>query len=217
HGVWLSEDECALLAERGVTVSVNTSSNLRLRSGVAPVERFLRTGLAFGIGLDGMAFDDDEDMLRELRLAWQHHRGIGVEDVLTPARLFRAACVDGRRTVVDDGGGVLEAGAPADVMLLDLAAMASDVMPGAADPVAVLLTRMTRRHLDGLVVAGRTVVAGGRCVTVDLPALEAELTAQARASWAAMPPDTGAADRLAAAIADYYRCGCHRPQAEAAQ
>jgi len=39
HGVWLKEDECALLAERGVTVSVNTSSNLRLRSGIAPVAR----------------------------------------------------------------------------------------------------------------------------------------------------------------------------------
>ncbi len=217
HGVWLTADECALLADRGVTVSVNPSSNLRLRSGIAPVARYIEAGLRFGLGLDGMAFDDDEDALRELRLMWQLNRGFGVDGALSVERLFQAAMVDGRRTVVDDGGGVLEAGAPADVMLLDLAAMASDVMPGAADPVAVLLTRMTRRHLDGLVVAGRTVVAGGRCVTVDLPALEAELTAQARASWAAMPPDTGAAARLAAAIADYYRCGCHRPQAEAAQ
>jgi 5-methylthioadenosine/S-adenosylhomocysteine deaminase len=54
-----------------VHVSVNTSSNLRLRSGLPPVERFLRHGVRFGLGLDGMAFDDDEDALRELRVAWR--------------------------------------------------------------------------------------------------------------------------------------------------
>ncbi|NJN36902.1 MAG: amidohydrolase family protein [Nitrospiraceae bacterium] len=58
HGVHLTEEECTLLAKRQVTVSVNTSSNLRLRSGVAPVSRFRRTGLGFGLGLDGMSFDD---------------------------------------------------------------------------------------------------------------------------------------------------------------
>ncbi|MEZ5665997.1 MAG: amidohydrolase family protein [Alphaproteobacteria bacterium] len=209
HGVWLDEAECALLAERGVTVSVNTSSNLRLRSGPAPVARFLNAGLPFGIGLDGMAFDDDEDMLREIRLVWQHHRGLGVDDRLSPARLFRAACVDGRRTVVDDGGGALEPGAAADMMLLDLDAMGDDLLPDAAAPLDLLLTRMTKRHLDKLVVAGRLVVDGGRCVSVDLPALIAALTEQARAAWAATP-DAEAMRRIEAAVADYYRCGCHR-------
>jgi cytosine/adenosine deaminase-related metal-dependent hydrolase len=71
HGVHLDDADCALLAERGVHVSVNTSSNLRLRSGIAPVARFLRHGVRFGLGLDGMAFDDDEDALRELRVAWR--------------------------------------------------------------------------------------------------------------------------------------------------
>ena len=45
HGVHLTDAECALLAERGVTVAVNTACNLRLRSGVAPVGRFMRHGL----------------------------------------------------------------------------------------------------------------------------------------------------------------------------
>ena len=54
HGVHLTDAECALLAERGVTVAVNTACNLRLRSGVAPVGRFMRQGLRFGLGLDGL-------------------------------------------------------------------------------------------------------------------------------------------------------------------
>ena len=44
HGVHLTDEECALMAERSVTVAVNTACNLRLRSGVAPVGALQRTG-----------------------------------------------------------------------------------------------------------------------------------------------------------------------------
>ena len=211
HGVWLTEAECALLAERGVTVSVNTSSNLRLRSGIAPVARFLKHGLAFGMGLDGMAFDDDDDALREIRLLFHHHRGFGGEDLLTPERLFQAVLADGRRSVLgDDGGGRIAPGAPADLVVLDRAAMAPDLLDGATGVVDLLLTRMTKAHLQSLIVAGRTVVAGGRCVTVDRPGLEAELLEEARAGWRRNPPDLVARDRLRTALRRYYACGCHR-------
>jgi cytosine/adenosine deaminase-related metal-dependent hydrolase len=100
HGVHLDEADCALLAARGVHVSVNTSSNLRLRSGLPPVERFLRHGVRFGLGLDGMAFDDDEDALRELRVAWRLARGWGAEEVLSLDRLLDAALIDGRKAIL---------------------------------------------------------------------------------------------------------------------
>jgi cytosine/adenosine deaminase-related metal-dependent hydrolase len=209
HGVYLRADECALLAERGVIVSVNTSSNLRLRSGIAPVGSFLTAGVAFGLGLDATPLDDDDDMLREIRLAWLHHRGFGLDDVLSPERLFRAATVDGRRAVIGaDGGGTLSVGAPADILVLDHAAMAPDVLAPDADPLPVLLTRAARRHIHRLIVAGRAVVEDGRCVTVDRAALEAELIGQARAAWAAAPPDD-AMPRLKQAVRRFLGCGCH--------
>ncbi|MDI3288734.1 amidohydrolase family protein [Polyangium sp. 15x6] len=210
HGIYLTEDECALLAERGVVVSVNTSSNLRLRSGIAPVERFIRRGLAFGIGLDANPMEDDDDILREMRLVWLHHRGIGLDDVLSAERLFRAAAVDGRRAVRgDDGGGKLIVGAPADLLVLDHAAMSTDVLSAAQDPVATLLTRATRKHIKQLIVGGRVLVEDGLCVTVDRARLEAELVAEARASWAASPPDERAAAQLDRAIRHFYGCAGH--------
>src|SRR5580693_8648952 len=39
HCVWARPDELELLAARGVTIAVNSSSNLHLRSGIAPVAR----------------------------------------------------------------------------------------------------------------------------------------------------------------------------------
>ena len=208
HGVHLREDECDLLAERGVIVSVNTSSNFRLRSGIAPVKRFLDTGVRFGIGLDAQPMDDDDDILREMRLVWLNHRGFGIDDVLGADRLVTAVTVDGRRAVVGEDalGGRIAPGAPADLLVLDLAAMTQDLVSPDEDPMTVILTRATRRHIRRLMVAGRTVVSDGRCVTVDLPAMEATLIAEARANWQ-MPPVSR--DEIMAHVRRYYRCGCH--------
>ena len=210
HGVYLRPDECELLAERGVIISVNTSSNLRLRSGIAPVKSFVATGIRFGIGLDASPIDDDDDILRELRLVWLNHRGWGLDDVLTRERLFEAATIDGRRAVLGaDGGGRLEPSTPADIMLLDYAAMARDVLSPSQDPVDVLLTRATRKCLARLVVAGRDVVIASKCVTVDRAALEDELLAEAKAGWASSPPDDAATADMRRTVRRYYGCGCH--------
>src|SRR5262249_54824212 len=51
HGVWLRPEENKMLAGHGVTVSVNTSSNLRLKSGIARLAAMKEAGLSFAIGL----------------------------------------------------------------------------------------------------------------------------------------------------------------------
>ena len=205
HGVHLTEPECELLAERGVTVAVNTSSNLRLRSGIAPLPRFLRTGLRFGLGLDGGAHDDDQDYFRDLRLAWRLHNGTGLEPAFPPARLFEAAGRDGARII--DGAedyGALAAGTRADFTALDYAAMSADFLVESGDEVDVLLTRAVAGHVRCLVVAGRDVVRDGRLATLDLADLESELMARARKE-AAIPPEQPARDRRRReAVRRYY-------------
>ena len=210
HGVWLTPRECELLARRGVALSVNLSSNLRLRSGMPPVRSFRDAGLRFGIGLDASSFDDDEDMLREIRLVWRNYRGFGAAEILGQRDIFDAALVDGRRTVVgEDGGGRLAVGAPADIAVFDLATMSADFVYSDFDIADLLLTRMTKRHLKRLIVGGRTIVENGVCASVDLPHLEATLLESAMAARAASPPDDGRINRLQGAVDTYYRAGFH--------
>jgi cytosine/adenosine deaminase-related metal-dependent hydrolase len=211
HGVHLRPAEIALLAQRGVIVSVNTSSNLRLRSGIAPVAAFAAEGLAFGLGLDAQPIDDDDDMLREMRLVHLLHQGFGFEETLSPARLLRAAMRDGRAAILgsDDGPAPLDPGAPADVAILDLGAMSRDLLDASIDPPTVLLTRATRRHLVGLLVGGTVVVEGGRLASVDPEALETRLLEAARAAWAEAPPDDERRRHLRATARRFYGCGCH--------
>ncbi len=210
HGVWLTPWECELLARRGVSVAVNLSSNLRLRSGLPPVGTFREAGLRFGIGLDASSFDDDEDMLREIRLVWRNYRGFGDADILDRQGLFDASLVDGRRTVVgEDGGGQLTVGAPADIAVIDLAGMSADFVCSDFDIEDLLLTRMTKRHLKRLIVGGRTVVEDGACISVDLPGLEAALLDQAMATRTAAPPDDERILRFQGSVDTYYRAGFH--------
>ena len=69
HCIWMRPDEMDLVAAGGATIVVNTSSNFIVSSGVAPVGEMLRRGCRVAMGLDGLSFDEDEDALREMRLA----------------------------------------------------------------------------------------------------------------------------------------------------
>ncbi|WP_260928275.1 amidohydrolase family protein [Novosphingobium sp. 9] len=210
HAVWLDERDIALLAARGVTVSVNASSNLRLRSGMPQLRAMLEAGVRVAFGLDGMALDDDEDMLREGRLAWHlgaraQAPGYGTEPRAILQGLFEAGRCG---TLGPDGGGRIEVGAPADMLVLDFGALANDSVLPEPDVVALLLGRARKEHVRALWVGGRRVVAEGHCTGIDLPALEARLTAEAKAAYTAAPPDESAIAAMRDAIAQVYACGC---------
>ncbi len=79
HCLHLRPDEMELIAERGATIVINTSSNFIVSSGLAPVGEMLKRGCRIAMGLDGLAFDEDEDALREMRLAYAVHKAFGFD------------------------------------------------------------------------------------------------------------------------------------------
>ena len=210
HGVHLTDEECAMLAERSVTVAVNTACNLRLRSGVAPVGRFMRHGLRFGLGLDGCAHDDDQDYFRDLRLAQRLHNGTGLEPALPPARLLDAACRHGFRCIDgSDDYGEIAPGARADVVVLDYAAMTEDFLFSERDEVDIVLTRATSRHVRDLFVAGRRVVGDGVLLGFDLPDAEREFMDRARRVAALDDEQAARYRRRREGVRAYYAGGHH--------
>lgn len=210
HGVWLRPDECERLAERGVTISANTSSNLRLGSGTAPVSLFKSASLAWAMGLDGMALDDDEDALRELRLLWHGQRGVELTSAISPAELCDAVFCIGRRTVTPEPGGAIAPGMAADLVVLDYAAMTADVLDASGRELEILLTRGRKEFVKRLIVAGRTIIEDGLVCSIDLAAAEQELLAQARAAWPASAVSMALRQRFRNALAEFYVSGAHR-------
>jgi cytosine/adenosine deaminase-related metal-dependent hydrolase len=179
HGVWLKPEEIEVLAAREVIVSLNTSSNLRLGSGIAPARDMLAKGIPLALGLDGLALDDDDDALREMRLADVLHRGPGFVSGIPSNALFAASMAIAPRAVTGARvHGELARGMAADIVTLDYGAMSRDVIEGVLDPSDLVLARGTARHVLSLMVAGREVVKDGAIVGIDVNAMAAEVAAQ---------------------------------------
>ncbi|MGA2058328.1 MAG: amidohydrolase family protein [Bradyrhizobium sp.] len=203
HCVWTRPDELELLAERGVTISTNSSSNLKLRSGVAPVAKMLGCGCRVAMGIDGGALDDDDDMLRELRLTHLLHLGSGFTPKLTENDMLSAAANTGRLSVTNSkDGGMIEAGAPADLLLLDYDALDNDKLRDDLDPVDLVFARATARHIHELIVAGHTIVRDGRVLGIDLEAARREVVLRMRAGQPAMASFAAALSHLDRAVSE---------------
>ena len=211
HGIWLDDRDCALMGGNGVTVAINTTSNLRVFSGLSPVSRYLAHGVGFGFGMDSFSLDDDDDMFHELKLSYWLHSPVHHQPRLSLAKFYDQALATGYRIVMNEPGyGAIEVGARADLVSLDYAAMSRDIIDGMIEPADVVLTRATSRYVRDLWVAGRQVVRDRRLTGVDFDALEQEVFAQARAQADRMRQFKPILRRHQQTLAEYYASGGHR-------
>src|ERR1700722_1931455 len=205
HCVWATSEELELLAERGVTIAVNTSSNLHLHSGISPVQKMKECGCSVALGIDSKAFDDDDDALRELRLSYLLHAGTGFDRPITREEAVQSAVGNGRFAVTNvSDGGRIEAGAAADMLLLDWGALDNDGLREDLEPINILFSRATARQIRELIVAGRTIVKDGSVAGVDLPAIRHEVLSQMRSGIARNAKLVSALSALDHAIARHY-------------
>lgn len=208
HCVWACDEELELIAESGATIAVNTSSNLHLRSGIAPLRRMLDAGCRVALGLDGCALDQDDDAVREMRLARLLHSERGFETRPMHADLLRCALDHGRASVGAPSHGRLEPGQSADWVSFDLDRLDHDCLTP-VDSRALLFARASADYIDEVRVAGRTIVQSGRLQTIDLPAYQSELLANYRRAWHDRCDLQAAWPQIETAIGEFYdRIGC---------
>lgn len=122
HCVHVDDGEIRTLADAGVGIAHNPTSNLKLGSGVAPAVRMLAAGAAVGIGTDGTASNNDLDMFEEMRLAALLAKGISGDPTALPARdaVAMATRTGARALHCDTITGSLELGKRADLIVVDL-------------------------------------------------------------------------------------------------
>lgn len=171
HSVWLNEREIQLCADAGAVVVHNPSSNLRLHNGIAPINAMLEAGIPVAMGIDSTALDDDEDMLREMRLALYLHREPGIAaSVPDPYQILEMATIGGARAaLLDDRIGTLEVGKKADVVLVSLERIVEPYLDPALDIVEAILTRGRAEDVDTVLVDGEILLDGGRLTHLDMP------------------------------------------------
>ena len=195
HCIHARPDEIEMIAASGARIVTNFTSNMHLRSGLAPIAAAHKCGCAIAVGVDGLALDEDDDVLREMRLVQMLHGGLGFQRTWTTSEFLGLAIANGRKATGAPGTGALVSGAPADFVTIDLDRLDRDqIMP--VDAIELLFARGNASLLRDVVVDGRTIVSEGRCTGVDLPAIEKELRGIYRANAGAFRPSA----RVAAAF-----------------
>lgn len=177
HGVWLNSEDIGTVAAKGAAVVHNPSSNLRLRSGIAPLMRYHEAGVRLGMGLDSSPLNDRPDMLQEMRLAANLQRIPGAGPGLMPlAGIFRAATAGGA-DILGWGAacGTLEPGRRADLVLVDSRPIAEPYLARHQTPVDALVYRGGAGSVDTVMVDGEILYRGGKHVRLDERALLKEV------------------------------------------
>ena len=124
HCVHIDAGEMRTLLHANAGVAHNPSSNLKLASGLAPVEKMLEVGLNVGIGTDGPASNNDLDMFEEMRLASFIGKTVSNNPTTLPALtvLLMATRIGAQALHLGPVTGSLETGKRADLILVDISA-----------------------------------------------------------------------------------------------
>jgi 5-methylthioadenosine/S-adenosylhomocysteine deaminase len=178
HAVWLTDDDIQILQRRGVGVSHNPESNMKLASGAAPIVRMRAAGIPVGLGTDGAASNNDLDMFEAMRVAALLHKLATGDPRAIPARTaVEMATIEGAKALgMADRIGSLEPGKRADLIVVS---MASARQTPLYDPLSHLVYTTRGDDVQTTIVNGRVLMRDRKVLTLDEAAVLAEARAQA--------------------------------------
>ncbi|WP_028610572.1 amidohydrolase [Paenibacillus harenae] len=178
HAVHLNDMEIELLAEKGVAVSHNPVSNLKLASGIARVTDLLRAGVTVSLGTDSAASNNNLDLFEEIRFAALLHKGASGDPTAVPAmEALKLATVNGAKAVwQQDRIGALREGLKADFIAIDIE---QPHFYPKTDIVSHLVYSGSGRDVKHVWIDGRQVVRNGACTMLD----EEKIRYEAQASF----------------------------------
>ncbi len=121
HSVYLSENDMEIYKKRGVYAVINACSNMKLASGIAPVQSFLEKGIRMAIGTDGASSNNALDMFREMYMISMLQK-VTTKDAGSgaPVDILRMATVGGAQAMGLSECEVLKPGYKADLIMIDM-------------------------------------------------------------------------------------------------
>ncbi len=168
HAIWVTDEDIETLRRSNTTVVHNPISNLRTGSGVMPLRAFLDAGVAVGLGADGAASNDNQNMFEALKYGTLIHTLQGLHNTWpTPGEVW-SATLKGGATAIGVPVGVLEPGFPADLVLVRGDRHAA---PDGERLLASLAYAELGTSVSTTIVGGRVVAEAGLTTLVDAAAV----------------------------------------------
>jgi len=153
HGVHMKNEEIEQLQAHGCSLAHCVSSNLKLASGMAPIQKMLNAGVNVGLGTDGAASNNRQDMFTEMRTAALVAKGLSGDVASIPAwQALEMATINGAKALGLEGQiGSIETGKLADLTAVKL----SDIEASPCfDSLSHLVYVAGREHVSHVWVEG---------------------------------------------------------------
>ncbi len=121
HCVHVTDDDIKILADNEVHVAHNPSSNMKLSSGVAPVQKMIDAGVNVALGTDGASSNNNLDMMEEVHIAALLGKlKDGDPTAIDAKTAIKMATINGAKALnIADKTGSIEKGKSADIIMLD--------------------------------------------------------------------------------------------------
>ncbi len=173
HCTRVNASDRAILAEHGVNVATNPASNMKLGNGFPPVPELIEAGVNVGLGTDGAASSNAQNMFREMGLLALVHKGSRERSKCVSANdALRIATRNGARALGLPFGSI-EVGKKAELALLDL--VSASLVP-LGDPVSALAYAANGSEVDTVIIDGKLVLRHRELLTIDEERVHFEVT-----------------------------------------
>jgi 5-methylthioadenosine/S-adenosylhomocysteine deaminase len=174
HSVWISRPEMEQMASADAGIVLNHLSNMKLKSGIAPVVDLREAGVRLCLGCDNCSGSDVQSMFQSMKMFCLLSAVSEPEPGVALAHHALRQATEGNARAAGLGGklGALKPGYKADIVLVDL----NDVsyLPYNSAARQLVYTE-TGRGVETVIVDGRPIIRGRKIITIDEDALRREV------------------------------------------
>jgi cytosine/adenosine deaminase-related metal-dependent hydrolase len=179
HSVWISRPEMDRMAEADAGIVLNHLSNMKLKSGIAPVCDLREAGVRLGLGCDNCSGTDVQSVFQAMKM-FCLLAAVSEPEPGPPLahEVLRHATLGNARTAGLAGKlGAIRPGFKADLILIDLNDVAYLPYNSAARQ---LVYTEAGRAVESVIVDGRVVIDRRQVKTIDEDALRREVASLIR-------------------------------------
>ena len=161
HCVHLTDEDIQIFAQSGASITHCPSSNLKLASGIAPIQKYIDAGINVALGTDGAASNNALDMFNEIRLAALIHKGITGNPTAIPAQTaIEMATINGAKALGREHEiGKIAKGYKADLIFIET--KSANMTPLATSLCSAIAYSASSKNLIHTMVGGETLFVGG--------------------------------------------------------
>jgi 5-methylthioadenosine/S-adenosylhomocysteine deaminase len=165
HSIWLDEDEISIMKEQGVKVAHCPVANMYLSDGVARIPYMLSKGITVGLGTDGAASNDNQDMIFLLKTTPLLHKVSSLDPLaMTSEKAFELATTGGANCLgLGRDIGSLENGKKADLVIIN--PNSANAVPSSR-PIPSIVYTATQENVETVIVDGKMVMKDRKMLTV---------------------------------------------------